>query len=266
MFNNIFGAAKKKKTIDPKFTMLRSAKYDQVAEAFIGGGWRSFERPMPEIFMKAVNVSAGVIMDVGANTGFYSLLAASISEKNIFSFEPNPEVADILRKNIELNKFQDKIKFFPSAISNFVGDSLLYIPDQSHGCIETSSSLSASFKQNHSSVIEVQSDTIDNFIFKNQRGHINELSIVKIDVEGHEEEVIQGGLRTINEFRPFLFVEILPSANFNNLNHFMKKFDYSDIVLREAGIINSESVYFHSDGWNHVFCPRERIDSLFSLN
>jgi FkbM family methyltransferase len=59
-----------------------------------------------------------VLWDIGANIGIYSLYAAKVRKANVFSFEPIINSARVLKKNIELNNLQQKIKLFTMGIGS----------------------------------------------------------------------------------------------------------------------------------------------------
>jgi len=247
--------------IDPIFRMSKPNKYDQVSSALEHSGWKSFERPMPEFFNKASQLATGAIIDVGANTGFYSLLSASVSESKIYAFEPDPEIIPILLENISINDFSSKIDVSTIALSSKHGTSMLYIPDQSHGCVETSSSLNKEFKESHSDCKPVAVETIDR-IFSPILRKKEKISLIKIDVEGHEAEVLRGAEKTIRRCRPVIFIEILPAADIDYLNEFIRRFKYKDIVMNDQGATIQDIVKFRKDGWNHIFCPEENVNNF----
>jgi acid phosphatase class B len=78
-----------------------------------------------------INLSkiSNVIIDIGANTGIYSITANTVNPRaTIYSFEPVKRTAKILLKNIEINNFT-RIKFFETAISNENGSATFYDVD-----------------------------------------------------------------------------------------------------------------------------------------
>jgi hypothetical protein len=84
--------------------LFRQGGHDQVADAMLHGGWRGFEHPIPSVFRACVARADGIVYDVGANTGIYSLIAAGTTKAPIYGFEPIPEIADMARGNLALNR------------------------------------------------------------------------------------------------------------------------------------------------------------------
>jgi FkbM family methyltransferase len=120
-------------------------------------------------------------VDIGANVGLYSLIAANTHNcKNCYAFEPNPAVFEALQQNATLNN-ADQIHLYNCAISN--QDSWL-----AFAATETHSGIGKLVDLNVDGSIRVKS--LDRKIF-DQIGLTDRLpKIVKIDVEGHEPIVI----------------------------------------------------------------------------
>lgn len=126
-----------------------------------------------------------VVYDIGANTGLYSLFAAKeCTDGEVIAFEPYPPNVDVLRKDIDRNRFSN-IQVKDVALSDSVGKIQFNQPEQS--TIGYGSS-SISSRESGSSV-DVSTTTGDNLI---RNGEIPEPDVMKIDVEGAESLVIDG--------------------------------------------------------------------------
>jgi FkbM family methyltransferase len=257
MFHTLFERIRRTSGLDTvaisgtSIVMSRCDGRDQVLEHALRAGWEDFERPLPRVFRDAVMQSSGLVVDVGANTGFYALIAGHCG-RHVLAFEPVPQVRDILAQNVKANRLTHAIKISSSAASDRRGRATLYMPDPSHGLIETSSSLSAEF-QSYASTIEVDVAPLDELLPSGRR-----IGVVKIDAEGHEAAVLRGAVRVLERDRPVLFVEVLPRAEMEYLTALLAKLDYVDIPLRPEGVLTVESaVRFVPDAWNHAFMPRE---------
>tara|TARA_Y100000589_G_scaffold311272_1_gene330482 strand:- start:618 stop:1433 length:816 start_codon:yes stop_codon:yes gene_type:complete len=163
-----------------------------------------------------------VIFDIGANTGIYSLIAKSINKDNeVIAFEPSDLVLHKLKKNIYDNNFD--IKIVEKGVSNLTGDRIFYDVDDLH---QTSASLSPDKLKNFDSfkgqIREYKISTIrlDKFIEENNI--IPDL--IKIDVELHEPEVIEGLGKYLNKIKPTIIIEVLTAKIAETLN---KSFDNS---------------------------------------
>jgi len=139
----------------------------------------------------------GALLDIGAHIGYYSLYMLP-RVKEVYAFDPNPDVQNWLRKN--LDRFPDahvvqmavaassgKKRFIPTAS-----------PDVAH--LDTSN--------NDPAAIEVDVITIDEFVSKNSLA----ITGIKIDVEGFDIDVITGGRQTLIKQQPLVLTEAKPGS------------------------------------------------------
>lgn len=245
----------------PNIRMLDCEGRDQIVRACLQRGWKSFESPMPCIFHQCARRFPGVVADIGANTGFYAILAAMAREDaRVIAFEPDPHVRAILEENVRLNGIGHRVEVSPLALSNRAGHAPLFIPERDHGYVETSSSLEKSFKSSHAAVTPVRIETLDQVAARSGQ---ERFCIVKIDVEGHEAAVLEGASATLNRDRPLLFVEILPHADFAFLDAFVRYHAYTDFPLSEHATAKpTERIEFHEHAWNHLLVPKETVGGI----
>ncbi|MDB5136542.1 MAG: FkbM family methyltransferase [Mucilaginibacter sp.] len=127
-----------------------------------------------------------VFFDVGANVGSYSLLASGVCKCKSISIEPVKSSFDILNLNIKLNKLQDRVLTINSAAGAVKG-MITFTTDQ-----DTENHVIAKDEVNASGVINVPVIAIDSLLSGNSP------SLIKIDVEGYETEVMKGMANTLN--------------------------------------------------------------------
>jgi FkbM family methyltransferase len=233
---------------------------DQIAMELATHGWNSFEYPAPDVVSSLAQVADGSFFDVGANSGLYALLAASASKQvKIHAFEPYPPAIDALRKNIALNHLVERITLCRSALSDKAGKQSLYIPLQDHGLLESSASLNAGFKTEHSSVLDIDATTIDDYVLEFSPIR---LGLLKIDVESTEHQVLAGGMKTIGRDRPLIVLEVLHLADHPLLDTFCRENNYRIFTMHPQHIQIRDTVAFHGDAWNQCFCPEEKLPVL----
>jgi FkbM family methyltransferase len=143
--------------------------------------------------------------DVGANTGYYTIMLAKNFEQ-VRAFEPNPDALDILRRKIAKNHYQN-VRIVPVALSDSVGTSRLYLHTEvREKTIGSSNSLIPSLKDvrkesNEANEIgpvpfvEVDTNTVDNLLGNDR------VDLMKIDVEGAEFMVLNGATKALDEGR-----------------------------------------------------------------
>jgi FkbM family methyltransferase len=139
------------------------------------------------LFKKILDESSPFIfLDIGANQGVYSLIAARNSSCTaVFSFEPLKRTMSYLRANAILNKVEHKIDFIESAISSSSGSKEIAFIAGHSGSGSLRSAVGNSYK--HKSIIS----TIDGKVVAALIKKTSEPLICKIDVEGHEPEVVE---------------------------------------------------------------------------
>jgi FkbM family methyltransferase len=175
------------------------------------------------------------IFDVGANTGQFALFPSLDNTLNIWSFEPQLEIYDILKKNVELNLIKTT-KCFNLAFSNKKCKRQIFKPDRQESILrygDLASGLASlseeSLRFSKSESEEIDCTTIDDFVKDNK---IQSLELIKIDTEGSEFDIIIGAEFTLNYLKPDLILEM----NETNLKQFgysirdlqtiLKKFNY----------------------------------------
>jgi FkbM family methyltransferase len=144
--------------------------------------------------------SGDTIVDVGAYIGLYTVaLAKRVGvHGKVIAFEPDPESFLVLKSHVRLNKLQDRVELVPCTISLCDGEVDFFAGKSSYSTIS---------KQSDNSTVKVNSVRIDTY-FGDAK-----IDILKIDVEGFEEEVIQSsmGLLTDKARSPrLIYIEVHP--------------------------------------------------------
>ncbi|KPA15315.1 FkbM family methyltransferase [Candidatus Magnetomorum sp. HK-1] len=151
-----------------------------------------------QIIPKFLKTSHLTVLDIGANIGAYSYYLSMFVEKyqgQCLGFEPRMETFQRLKKNVHYHNFvAERLAF-----SNSNGSLDLYLPT-SHGC-------SSFVKRPEFDGLKTESvpvSKLDDYINKK---NLNAIGFIKIDVEGHEIEVIEGAIQTISKFKPIILCE-----------------------------------------------------------
>ena len=143
-------------------------------------GYETLQPYMLMAFAKKLN--AEVFLDIGANIGYYSFFVSSIEGVDeIHAFEPAPTTFEELRANVALNRA--RITCHQMAVSDTSGSVRFGMVSETSGA----NSVATSDETDYPSVIEVPSATLDS-LFDWQ----NRVIIMKMDVEGHEPQAIDG--------------------------------------------------------------------------
>lgn len=198
-----------------------------------------------------------IFLDVGANTGLYSLVFAARNDfgvnKKVLAFEPQRVQANILRDSIIKNNWQHQFFVYELALSNVDGEA--WINNESD--VSTGGSLTKT--QSSRGVELVKLTTLDNFCRANR---VELIDFIKIDVEGHEYELLMGGELTIKQYMPLIFIELSPNTkSISETTFFLKSLGYEMYYL-ENGVIKA---YFNSQSLHHVsmiMCISKRFSHL----
>jgi FkbM family methyltransferase len=244
---------------EPSLSMTTAAGRDQVALSLWASGWKAFERPLPEFFSASIT-DGDTVLDIGANTGLYSLLACSVGrDVEVYAFEPLPMAADLLAENLSRCPRHERIHIVREAIDEVSGQSQFYIPVDDHGYIETSASLASDFRAQHSEIFKVRRTTIDDFV---KIQGVRKVDVIKIDIEGVEERALTGGSRVLLEFRPIVFLEILDTAKYDKIEEMRRHAGYVSVQLPEEGPRCVPGVVPNALSRNQVLWPAERLGRL----
>jgi FkbM family methyltransferase len=144
-----------------------------------------------------------VVLDIGANVGQYTLIAARDvgPHGRIHAFEPNPISYRRLASNIEINSFAN-VSTHALAVSDCAGEVTLYVPDHDN-MGEASLQMSQTGQRN----ITVRSVTIDEWARNADLGATPHIDLIKIDVQGLESAVLRGARQIMLRFRPIIICE-----------------------------------------------------------
>ncbi len=157
-------------------------------------------------FLKSCCGEGATILDIGAHIGLFSVVAAKIAGEygKIFSFEPAPTTVPVLNQTIRINELGNMINPVNQAMGKEVGKITFYI---SEGEADNSNSLVAYKQDRKLNGVEVEVNTIDNFVMSKKLSKVN---FIKIDVEGAEYDAICGGMQVLKKYKPNVILAIHP--------------------------------------------------------
>jgi len=146
--------------------------------------------PLETELVKKEVKKGDVVLDIGANIGYYTLILARLvgDGGKVFAFEPDPTNFALLRKNVEANGYNN-VALVQKAVSNQTGKTRLYLnPDKAadHRIYESGDGRQS---------IVIEAVRLDDY-FKNFNGKID---FIKMDVQGAEGRVIQGMLNLLKK-------------------------------------------------------------------
>jgi FkbM family methyltransferase len=159
--------------------------------AYLYGG-----REREEMQTMIEHVKTGsVVYDLGANYGMHTLLLARLTgpKGRVLAFEPSHHIYQWLRKNVDLNRFQ-QASCIQKAVSHANG----------RVCFDTSGNTATGHISTGSTGFEVDSVTIDSLV----ESGCPVPDFIKIDIEGGESSALTGALNVLRTRRPTLLIEL----------------------------------------------------------
>ena len=148
------------------------------------------------------------VFDVGANIGYYTLLAAREvgPSGRVYAFEPEPHNFELLTRNVSENRFMN-VRLVNAGVSNRAGAVRLHLDDANFGAHSFDA---GSVRTSSGRSVEVQTVRLDDFADEARAFEAGVL--VKVDVQGAEALVVEGGCRLLALPRITALMEIWPEA------------------------------------------------------
>ncbi|MEP7264072.1 MAG: FkbM family methyltransferase [Bacteroidota bacterium] len=224
----------------------------------IRGGW---EKLSMDIWIRLC-ADSSIVFDIGANTGVFALIAKSMNPKaEVFAFEPVQRVCDKLRKNIALNNYD--IVAIDSAVSDKNGKAIIYDTPTDHILSVT---VNKNLAPEDTTVIktEIKTLTLNSFI---KERNIGKIDLMKIDVETHEPEVLQGFSDYLSQYRPTMLIEILNDEVGAAVQRIVDGLGYLYFYIDEDNGVRQMAKVTRQHHYNYLFCSPDVAKQLgFPVN
>ncbi len=183
-----------------------------------------------------------IFFDIGAHFGYFSLLAATIVGKtgNVFSIEASKNTFKLLKKNTEK---ESSIKCYHTAMADNSEPLKFYefpILFSEYNSTEVNQYIHEPwYQKNKPTKFLVECTTLNDFIDK----HKVEPKIIKIDVEGAENKVIEGGLEYLKNSTSIIVMEYLIPSRYNvahrKATEMLKSIGYKTMLINKNGNLKS---------------------------
>jgi FkbM family methyltransferase len=207
----------------------------------IGHTWTNgsvYEKPLIQKFHDLLATHPGdfVALDLGAQTGCFSLLATYFPHSKWYAFEPIAEAADALKINLMLNDIYN-VQVYQMAVTNCTGTIILKMPAMNAWGLSTIGDTPLRFAP--ITECEVSCINLDSFVAAH---HIKKVDFIKIDTEGAEFSILQGAKKMIMRDRPLILME------------------YNETNLQQCGVHKQDiDNFLHEMGYEWKFVSSEDI-------
>ncbi|HEY9113716.1 MAG TPA: FkbM family methyltransferase [Bacteroidales bacterium] len=224
-------------------------------------GLNSFE--YTSLFLDFIKQFEGFI-DIGANIGYYSILAAKSNNKiQIYAFEPAFGPFHYLDKNIKLNKLNNRVNYFQLALSDKSGVVDFYeFYNPKYKKVKYNlggtSSLNTDSQNKLLTKTTIEALTLDEFVSKNE---IKVVDLIKIDTEGSEDLILSHATETLSKFRPIVICETLFDKIEPQLENLFSQLDYKFYNHSENELTPVDTIIRKVDNGirDCFFVPKEKI-------
>ena len=168
-------------------------------DEYLSGLGTEFE-PQTVALLDTLFSSGSVVLDVGANIGCTSILFGERARR-VIAFEPSPTTFRYLQRNIEQARLPN-VELRNIALGSLAGDSqLTFAPSNRSGGFVSDKTVASVGHVTETIAIRRLDDIVGELA-------LDALDLVKIDVEGFEKSVLEGGRETVLRFRPIAAIEL----------------------------------------------------------
>jgi FkbM family methyltransferase len=170
-------------------------------------------------------------VDIGANIGYFTLLAASLvgTAGRVMAVEPNPDNCELIVKSVRVNGFNN-VQVYPYAVAEKEQQFVLGVDGSNSGIFEVEQGIG------HSGPV-VQAKTLDELLKDEPR-----IDLIKIDIEGAEVRALMGMFQVLQRHRPVIFTEFFPvllqrhsGATAEEYLQGLRQFGYTFFILHRDG-------------------------------
>jgi FkbM family methyltransferase len=212
--------------------------------------WKGYQSYEYTPVFEALAPSISVFLDVGSNTGLYSLILAGTNpQAESWAFEPSPGPHMYLSKNIIANGFNERIHPIKIALSSTEGEAefvsafspkYTYLKEATLG---GSGHLSGARENTSSLKFKVKTETLDQFVAKN---NIQSIDLIKLDTEETEHLIISSGLNTLKKLQPILICEVFSKEMALALNDLLSPIGYKPYQSKKDHLQEVDAIAFKS--------------------
>ena len=185
---------------------IRTSLSDHIEAQLFWQGYQEADQGVLEMIRKKLP-SDGVFIDIGANIGSFTLVAAKIAQHGeVHAFEPSAHHFFRLSKNVAMNGFGN-VSLNRTGLSDQRGSATLFLP-----CLKgemnnsgAASLYSCGTEENSQAREDIDLVRLDDYV--SEKG-IERIDLVKIDIEGAEFNALKGSRSALSEFRPIVLMEL----------------------------------------------------------
>ncbi len=233
---------------------------DRIASMLFWKGVNGWEPTTIRTFLRLVRPGS-TVLDIGANSGLFSLLAARRDPTvTVHAIEPVDRVFAVLEANVARNGLAN-VTCHRVACSDRSGPATLHVPAGEP--VPVMASLLSGWADTAAAGVPVQCTTLDGLV---EAYGMQTVDVVKIDAEGSEDVVLRGGQATIHAHRPFILAEVLGRGELGaSVTAALGDHDYRFFRLGAGGVRPCAEIAGGTDddeNHNYLLAHASRVDEL----
>lgn len=190
-----------------------------------------------------------VVLDAGANIGYHTVQFSLLANQGtVYAFEPQNFIYNVLVSNITVNQLSHKVKHFKLGLSNdFSSKYMSPIEEQ----IFSSDCVNYGGRGLVNNLPLDEKDKIDTITIDSL--NLKQLDFIKMDIQGSEKKALKGGIKTITNFLPVIFLEnSLKKKNDQEILKTLYKIGYISFRYSPKEL-NSDIILFHPKNNSKIF-------------
>ena len=229
-----------------KTIKLKTNQTNYLTHLLFWEGYQNFE--YTEIFVRLIK-KVDIFYDVGANIGYYSLLAESENARvKVVGFEPATGPLHYFRENVSINNCQN-IRVEPLALSHQQGEITFYeVKNEKYRYLahNLTGEGNAGSKTTQRNFVPnpVKTTTLDQYVADVREANID---LIKLDTEGTEHLILNHATRVLDQMKPIIICETLFNVIEAELEQLFGKHGYEFYNHTESGLTKVETIVRNVD-------------------
>jgi FkbM family methyltransferase len=210
---------------------------DDLSRKWYYWGYTGYEQGTTRLFCQLLQ-SKSCVFDVGANVGYYTILAATFLEGRgeVHAFEPWSHAFSWLSRNVNRNRLTC-VRLNQLALSDRAGQASLFLP--ADGAWSNASLVKGFTEQREALPVATT-----RFDFYCRHHLIRAIDLVKIDVEGAELQVLRGMGSLLRQWSPDIICEVLAPFD-QQLETWLAQYEYRKFLITDTGLKEVKTITAH---------------------
>lgn len=201
------------------------------------GDWESIAIFTDNIldYLKSIIPSNSVVIDIGAQAGLMSVAYAQFANK-VISFEPNPATFEVLEKNSTIYN-----NIIPYNLACSTKDDILSFHYSDEGFCNggfATNCVKGIGVTGHNIPMDVYAINLNEFLEKYHKEDINNISLIKIDAEGHDKDIIKTLYPLLKSVRPLIITEMYAGLINDEIDELLNVIKNASYEIYNVGKIN----------------------------